>query len=70
MSRSTKLTEEEKQNGKRKFLTPLPQTLAKTEMHPVSLEMFTKIVKKAIPPSPRPEIEEKQNIGSPAVLRL
>jgi hypothetical protein len=54
MSRSTKLTEEEKQNGKRKFLTPLPQTLEETEFYPVTLESFTKLVKKAIPPSPQP----------------
>jgi len=55
MSRSTKLTEEEKQNGKRKFLTPLPKTLEETEFYPVTLEQFTRIVKKAIPPSPQPD---------------
>lgn len=58
MSRSTKLTEEEKQNGKRKFLTPLPQTL-ETEFYPVTLETFAKLVEKAIPPAPRPQTEEK-----------
>ncbi len=55
MPRSTNLTAEEKQNGKREFLTPLPTTLEESEMHPVSLEMFTKLVKKAIPPSPPPQ---------------
>ena len=54
MPRSTSLTEEEKKNGKRKFLTPLPDTLAESEMYPVSLEDFTRLVKKAIPPSPEP----------------
>jgi hypothetical protein len=59
MSRSTKLTEEEKENGKRKFLTPLPQTLEETEFRPVTLEDFTRLVKKAIPPSPQPVPKSK-----------
>jgi hypothetical protein len=53
MGRHT-LTEEEKQNGKRKFLTPLPETLAESKMHPVTREDFAALVKKAIPPSPQP----------------
>lgn len=59
MPRSTALTEEEKKNGKRKFLTPLPETLAESEMYPVSREDFTRLVKKAIPPSPQAQTAEK-----------
>jgi len=59
MPRSTSLTKEEKQNGKRKFLTPLPETLAECEMHPITREDFTRLVKKAIPPSTQPERVEK-----------
>jgi hypothetical protein len=59
MPRSTKLTDEEKQNGKRKFLTPLASTLEESEMHPVTREDFTRLVKKAIPPSPQPVQAEK-----------
>lgn len=52
MKKST-LTEEERQNGKRTFLNPLPGTLKL--MQPVTREEFGRLVKKAIPPSrPRP----------------
>jgi hypothetical protein len=51
MPRSTRLTEEEKQNGKRKLLTPSKEIQEK--MHPVTREEFTRLVKKAIPPSPQ-----------------
>jgi hypothetical protein len=50
MSPSPKLTDEEKQNGKRKFLTPLASTLEESEMHPITRDDFTRLVKKAIPP--------------------
>lgn len=52
MSPSPKLTDEEKQNGKREFLTPLASTLEESEMHPVSRDAFTRLVKKAIPSAP------------------
>ena len=55
MSPSPKLTDAEKQNGKRKFLTPLASTLEESQIHPVSRDEFTRLVKKAIPPSPQPE---------------
>ena len=58
MGRHT-LSDEEKKNGQRKFLTPLPETLDESEMHPVTREDFTRLVKKAIPPSPQPVQAEK-----------
>lgn len=54
MKHSSQLTEEEKQNGKREFLTPLPQTLAESTIYPVSIDNFTGIVTAAIVPSPLP----------------
>jgi hypothetical protein len=51
MSPSHKLTDEEKQNGKRKLLIPSKEIQEK--MHPVTREEFTRLVKKAIPPSPQ-----------------
>jgi hypothetical protein len=51
MSPASKLTEEEKQNGKRKLLIPAKEIQEK--MHPITREEFTRLVKKAIPPSPQ-----------------
>lgn len=52
MSPSSKLTAEEKQNGKRKLLIPSKEI--QEQMTPITREAFTRLVKKAIPPSPRP----------------
>jgi ribosomal protein L19E len=52
MSPSSKLTAEEKQNGKRKVLIPSKEI--QEQMQPITREEFTRLVKKAIPPSPRP----------------
>jgi hypothetical protein len=41
--------------GSGRFLPPLPSTMEKSEMHRLSIEMFTKLVKKAIPPSSQPD---------------
>jgi hypothetical protein len=57
MSPSPKLTDEEKQNGKRKLLTPSEEI--QELMEPVSYGEFTGLVKKAIPPSPQPETARK-----------
>jgi len=51
--RSSALTPQEKMDADRQYLTPLPSTLAQTTMYPTTLEQFSSIVKKAIPPSPR-----------------
>jgi hypothetical protein len=53
MRRSTKLTDDEKQNGKRKLLTPSEEIQEK--MHPITREEFARLVKKAIPLSPQSE---------------
>jgi ribosomal protein L19E len=53
MSPSTKLTAEEKQNGKRKVLIPSQEI--QDMMQPISREDFASLVKKAIPPSPQPD---------------
>ncbi len=53
MSASSKLTEEEKQNGKRAVLIPSEDIQEK--MQPITREDFARVVKKAIPPSPQPE---------------
>jgi ribosomal protein L19E len=53
MSPSAKLTNEEKQNGKRKLL--IPSNELQEMMQPVTRESFARLVKKAIPPSPQPE---------------
>jgi hypothetical protein len=58
MRRSPKLTKKEKRNGKRKLLIPSKEIQEKVQ--PISLEMFTGIVQKAIPPSPQPDPAEKQ----------
>jgi hypothetical protein len=57
MSPSPKLTDEEKLNGKRKVLIPSKEI--QELMHPVTREEFTRLVKKAIPPSPQPETATK-----------
>ncbi len=57
MAQSTKLTPEEKQNGKRKLLIPSKEIQEK--MEPISLEMFTGIVRKTIPPSSPPDLATK-----------
>jgi hypothetical protein len=56
MRRSTKLTDEEKQNGKRAVLIPSPDIQEK--MHPITHEDFARLVKRAIPPSPQPDPKE------------
>ena len=53
MSPSAKLTPEEKENGKRKLLIPSKEI--QEQMEPVTREQFTRLVKKAIPPSPQPD---------------
>jgi hypothetical protein len=53
MSPSAKLTESEKQNGKRKFLNPSKEI--QEIMQPVTREDFARLVKRTIPPSPQPD---------------
>lgn len=53
MSPSSKLTDKEKQNGKRKLLIPSKE-IQELMQHPVTREDFTRLVKRAIPPSPKP----------------
>jgi hypothetical protein len=50
MSPSLKLTDEEKQNGKRKLLVPSEEI--QELMEPITYEEFESAVKKAIPLSP------------------
>jgi hypothetical protein len=50
MSPSPKLTDEEKQNGKRKLLIPSKEI--QELMEPITYEDFESVVKRAIPPSP------------------
>jgi hypothetical protein len=57
MSPASKLTAEEKQNGKRTLLIPSKEI--QEMMHPVDYEDFTALVKKAIPPSPQPDSAAK-----------
>ena len=57
MSPSAKLTEEEKQNGKRAVLIPSKEI--QDMMEPITLESFAGLVKRTIPPSPQPQSEEK-----------
>ncbi len=52
MSPSPKLTEEEKQNGKRKVLIPSQEI--QDLMQPITHDEFRRLVKKTIPPSPQP----------------
>lgn len=53
MSSSTKLTDEEKRNGKRKLL--IPSAEIQELMEPITEEDFASLVKRAIPPSPQPD---------------
>ncbi len=53
MSQSSKLTDEEKQNGQRKILVPSQEI--QELMKPITRDEFTRLVKKAIPPSPQPD---------------
>jgi ribosomal protein L19E len=53
MSSSSKLTDEEKQNGKRKLLISSKEIQEK--MQPITREDFARLVKRAIPPSPQPD---------------
>lgn len=52
MAQTSKLTDAEKQNGKRKLLIPSKEI--QERMHPMTHEDFTRLVKKAIPPSTQP----------------
>lgn len=55
MPQSTKLTDEEKLNGKRKLL--IPSQDIQELMEPITEEEFAALVKKTIPPSPQPDSE-------------
>jgi hypothetical protein len=57
MSPSAKLTDEEKQNGRRAVL--IPSADIQEKMHPMTREEFTRLVKRAIPPSPQLETATK-----------
>jgi hypothetical protein len=57
MSPSTKLTDAEKQNGKRAVL--IPSAGIQEKMHPITREDFSRLVRKAIPPAPQPETAAK-----------
>ena len=57
MQTSTKLTEEEKQNGKRKLL--IPSADIQELMEPLDLEDFADLVKRTIPQSPQSEPKAK-----------
>jgi hypothetical protein len=53
MSKSQKLTDEEKQNGKRKLLIPSKEI--QEIMEPITEEEFGLLVDRAISPSPQPD---------------
>jgi hypothetical protein len=53
MPRTQKLTEEEKQNGKRKFLIPSEEI--QELMEPITEEEFAALVDRATVPSPQPD---------------
>ena len=57
MSQSTKLTDKEKQNGKRKLL--IPSEDIQELMQLITFEDFADLVKKTIPPSQSPAPENK-----------
>ena len=57
MPQSTKLTDEEKQNGKRKLLIPSQEI--QELMEPIAFEDFTELIAKTIPPSQSPAQETK-----------
>ena len=54
MSPSPKLTDEEKQNGKRAVL--IPSADIQEKMQPITHEDFARLVKRAIPPSTQPDL--------------
>ena len=58
MRQSTKLTDKEKQNGKRKLL--IPSEDIEELMEPLTLEEFTELITKTIPPSKSPDPETKR----------
>ena len=58
MRQSTKLTDKEKQNGKRKLL--IPSEDIQELMEPMTLEDFTDLIAKTIPPSQSPDPETKR----------
>jgi tmRNA-binding protein len=53
MSDASKLTEEEKQNGRRKLLIPSKEIQAL--MEPISEEDFAALIDRATLPSPQPD---------------
>jgi tmRNA-binding protein len=55
MISSTKLTEEEKQNGKRKLL--IPSREIQELMEPITEEEFAALVDRSTLPSPQPDSE-------------
>jgi len=57
MPQSTKLTDEEKKNGKRKLL--IPSSEIQELMEPISEEEFAALVDLATLPSPLPDLETK-----------
>jgi hypothetical protein len=58
MQKPTKLTEEEKQNGKRKLLIPSEEI--QEMMEPIAFEDFAELITKTIPPSRSPDPETKR----------
>ncbi len=59
MPQSPALTSKEKQNGKRKLL--IPSQDIQEIMEPLTLEEFTDLVAKTIPPSQSPDPETKRH---------
>lgn len=57
MAQSSQLTAKEKQNGKRKLLIPAEDI--QELMEPITLEEFTDLITKTIPPSQSPAQENK-----------
>jgi hypothetical protein len=57
MSSTSKLSDAEKQNGKRTLLIPSKEI--QEMMQPVDYEDFADLVKRTIPLSPQPETVEK-----------
>jgi hypothetical protein len=58
MAQLAKLTDKEKQNGKRKLL--IPSEDIQELMEPLTLEEFTDLVAKTIPPSQSPDPKTKR----------
>jgi hypothetical protein len=57
MRQSAKLTDKEKQNGKRAILIPSEDIQEK--MQPITIQQFTDLVKKTIQLSKQPDLKEK-----------